>query len=62
MATVPQVEFAGVRFHSLAGQGVIVTGGASGSGADIVRAFAQQCCQVGFVDRDEACGRIGGTS
>ena len=57
MATVPQVQFAGVRFHSLAGQGVIVTGGAAGIGADIVRAFAQQGCRVGFVDRDEACGR-----
>ena len=57
MATVPHIEYAGVRFNSLAGQGVIVTGGASGIGADIVRAFAQQGCQVGFVDRDEAAGR-----
>jgi NAD(P)-dependent dehydrogenase (short-subunit alcohol dehydrogenase family) len=57
MATVPQVQFAGVRFHSLAGQGVIVTGGASGIGADIVRAFVAQDCRVGFVDRDAAAGR-----
>jgi NAD(P)-dependent dehydrogenase (short-subunit alcohol dehydrogenase family) len=57
VATVPYIEFAGVRFNSLAGQGVIVTGGASGIGADIVRAFAQQGCKVGFVDRDEAAGR-----
>jgi len=56
MATVPPVQFAGVRYASLAGQGVIVTGGAGGIGADIVRAFAQQGSRVGFVDRDESAG------
>jgi D-xylose 1-dehydrogenase len=54
---VPQVEFAGARFHSLRGQSVIVTGGASGIGADIVRGFAAQECVVGFLDRDEEAGR-----
>ena len=54
---VPQVSFAGVRYNSLKGQGVIVTGGASGIGADIVRALAGQGCRVGFVDRMEAAGR-----
>ena len=54
--TIPQVKFAGVTFNSLRGRGVIVTGGASGIGADIVRAFAGQGCAVGFVDRDEAAG------
>jgi len=53
---VPQVEFAGAQFHSLHGQGVIVTGGASGIGADIVRGFAAQGCAVGFVDRDAEAG------
>jgi NAD(P)-dependent dehydrogenase (short-subunit alcohol dehydrogenase family) len=53
---VPQVEFAGVKFGSLNGQGVIVTGGASGIGADIVRGFAAQGCVVGFLDREEAAG------
>jgi NAD(P)-dependent dehydrogenase (short-subunit alcohol dehydrogenase family) len=48
--------FAGVSFNSLRGRKVIVTGGASGIGADIVRAFAGQGCQVGFVDLDAAAG------
>jgi D-xylose 1-dehydrogenase len=56
-ASVPQIRFSGVTFNSLAGQAVIVTGGASGIGADIVRAFAGQRCRVGFVDRDESAGR-----
>ena len=56
MTGVPQVQFAGAAFHSLRGQGVIVTGGASGIGADIVRAFAEQGCRVGFVDRDAGAG------
>lgn len=53
---IPQVEFAGVSFHSLRGRSVVVTGGASGIGADMVRAFAQQGCVVGFLDLDEAAG------
>jgi len=53
---IPQVEFAGVSFHSLRGRSVIVTGGASGIGADMVRAFAQQGCVVGFLDLDDAAG------
>lgn len=54
---VPQVEFAGARFESLQGQGVIVTGGASGIGADIVRGFVAQGSAVGFLDHDEAAGQ-----
>lgn len=54
---IPHVDFAGVQFHSLRGQSVLVTGGASGIGADIVRGFAAQGCRVGFIDRDEAAGR-----
>jgi NAD(P)-dependent dehydrogenase (short-subunit alcohol dehydrogenase family) len=56
-ATVPEVRYAGVTYHSLAGASVIVTGGALGIGADIVRAFAGQHAKVGFVDRDDAAGR-----
>ena len=37
---------------------MIVTGGA-GIGADIVRAFAEQGCRVGFVDRDAGAGAAG---
>lgn len=61
-----QPAFAGVQFHSLRGRSVIVTGGAGGIGADIVRAFAGQGCRVGFVDFDTAAGQalaksVGGT-
>ena len=40
------------RYPSLKGVPVFVTGGASGIGADIVRAFAAQSAKVGFVDID----------
>ncbi|WP_062011500.1 SDR family NAD(P)-dependent oxidoreductase [Aureimonas sp. AU4] len=40
-------------YPSLDGRSVFVTGGASGIGADIVRAFAAQGSRVGFVDLDE---------
>lgn len=39
-------------YPSLNGISVIVTGGASGIGAEIVRAFAGQSARVGFVDFD----------
>jgi NAD(P)-dependent dehydrogenase (short-subunit alcohol dehydrogenase family) len=43
-------------YASLAGQVVFVTGGATGIGADIVRAFIAQGSKVGFVDLLEAEG------
>ena len=52
----PAPVFAGVTYHSLRDARVIVTGGAGGIGADIVRAFAAQGSQVGFVDLDVAAG------
>ncbi len=51
-----QIRFAGVQFRSLQAQCALVTGGASGIGADMVRAFAGQGCRVGFLDRDRAAG------
>ena len=40
------------NYPSLADKAVIITGGASGIGADIVRAFASQGARVGFLDLD----------
>ena len=45
------------RYPSLAGRVVFVTGGASGIGEGLVRAFAAQGAQVGFVDLDAAGGQ-----
>ncbi len=45
------------RYPSLAGRVVFITGGASGIGAGLVRAFAAQGAQVGFVDVDAPAGR-----
>ncbi len=45
------------RYPSLNGRVVLVTGGASGIGEAMVRAFAAQDARVGFVDFDEARGR-----
>ncbi len=54
--TIPSVAFAGVTFHSLRGRCVLITGGASGIGADMVRAFAAQGAVVGFLDYDAQAG------
>lgn len=54
--TIPHVEFAGVTYRSLKGQSVLITGGASGIGADMVRAFAEQGCRVGFLDVNRTAG------
>lgn len=42
------------QYPSLNGKTVFVTGGASGIGAEMVRAFAAQGAKVGFVDLDRA--------
>jgi NAD(P)-dependent dehydrogenase (short-subunit alcohol dehydrogenase family) len=50
-------------YPSLNGRTVLVTGGASGIGAEIVRAFATQGSRVGFVDLDtEASARLAASS
>jgi NAD(P)-dependent dehydrogenase (short-subunit alcohol dehydrogenase family) len=45
------------RYQSLAGRAVIVTGGASGIGEVLVRAFAQNGARVAFLDLQEEAGR-----
>ncbi len=46
-------------YPSLKGKAVVVTGGASGIGAEIVRFFVAQKAVVGFIDRDaEAAGAL----
>ena len=41
-------------YPSLKNKSVLVTGGASGIGAEIVRAFAEQGAKVGFIDLDNS--------
>uniref|UniRef100_UPI003BAB7231 SDR family NAD(P)-dependent oxidoreductase n=1 Tax=Stappia sp. TaxID=1870903 RepID=UPI003BAB7231 len=46
-------------YPGLKGKTVLVTGGGSGIGAEIVRHFAAQGCRVGFIDRnDEAAHSV----
>lgn len=44
------------QYPSLRGRTVYITGGASGIGAETVRAFAAQGARVGFVDLDATAG------
>lgn len=44
-------------YHDLDGKSVLVTGGASGIGASIVRAFCAQGAHVGFFDIDDAAAQ-----
>lgn len=44
------------RYGSLQGKVVLITGGASGIGADLVRAFSQQASRVHFLDIDTEAG------
>jgi NAD(P)-dependent dehydrogenase (short-subunit alcohol dehydrogenase family) len=48
--------YATVRYHSLEGRSVLVTGGANGIGAAMVEAFAQQGAGVAFLDVDVEAG------
>ncbi len=44
-------------YPSLNGKTVLISGGASGIGAELVRVFAEQGATVGFLDRDEASSK-----
>ncbi len=50
------IDSAQVVYRDLKGKTVLVSGGASGIGEFMVRAFAQQGAKVGFVDRAQAQG------
>lgn len=45
-----------VRYHSLEGRSVLITGGASGIGGAMVEAFAAQGARVSFIDIDVDAG------
>jgi NAD(P)-dependent dehydrogenase (short-subunit alcohol dehydrogenase family) len=45
------------KYESLIGRHVVITGGASGIGGEMVDAFARQQARVSFLDIDEAAGR-----
>jgi NAD(P)-dependent dehydrogenase (short-subunit alcohol dehydrogenase family) len=45
-----------VRYASLKDRNVLITGGASGIGGEMVQAFAAQGSRVAFIDIDEAAG------
>jgi NAD(P)-dependent dehydrogenase (short-subunit alcohol dehydrogenase family) len=48
--------YATVQYASLAGRTVLITGGASGIGAALVKAFTAQNSKVHFIDIDRAAG------
>jgi NAD(P)-dependent dehydrogenase (short-subunit alcohol dehydrogenase family) len=50
------MSYDSVRYASLAGRHVMITGGASGIGAEMVRAFRVQQAEVSFLDIDAASG------
>ncbi len=57
------MDYSSVRYASLAGRGVLITGGASGIGAEMVQAFSQQGAKVHFIDIDDgAAGKIAGAT
>jgi NAD(P)-dependent dehydrogenase (short-subunit alcohol dehydrogenase family) len=45
-----------VRYSSLQNRNVVITGGASGIGREMVRAFAEQGARVSFIDFDRTAG------
>jgi len=53
-----QNELIYATYPSLASQRVVITGGGTGIGAELVRAFAQQGAQVFFIDIAEQASRV----
>lgn len=51
-----RVPYDTVKYDSLAGRSVLITGGASGIGASLVEAFVAQGARVAFLDIDSASG------
>ncbi len=51
-----KLQLGGAVYADLRGQAVMITGGATGIGAAIVRAFVRQSAVVGFVDIDALAG------
>ena len=48
-------DYTTVQYRSLQDRSVVITGGASGIGEEIVRAFAAQGARVSFIDIAQAC-------
>lgn len=48
------MDYTSARYASLAGRGVLITGGASGIGAEMVQGFVAQGARVSFIDIDDA--------
>lgn len=49
-------DYTTVQYRSLEGRSVIITGGASGIGEEMVRAFVAQRSRVSFIDINQAAG------
>jgi NAD(P)-dependent dehydrogenase (short-subunit alcohol dehydrogenase family) len=49
-------DYTTVRYHSLQDRSVVITGGASGIGEEMVRAFAAQGARVSFIDINRDLG------
>ena len=49
-------DYTTVRYRSLEGRSVVITGGASGIGEEMVKAFVAQGARVSFIDIDTERG------